>query len=65
MKVLSVALVVGALAAFAEQALQKPAAPPGSDKGRQADLAAIEKLHQQDIAATLPWKCFRAMGIRE
>jgi uncharacterized protein (TIGR02246 family) len=25
----------------------------GSDGGREADLAAIEKLHQQDIAATL------------
>ena len=53
MKVLSVALVVGALTAFAEQVVQKPAASVGSDKGRDADLAAIEKLHQQDIAATL------------
>ena len=47
MKVLSVALVVGALTAFAEQVIQKPAASAGSDR------AAIEKLHQQDIAATL------------
>ena len=53
MKVLSVAVVVGALTAFAEQVVQKPAASVGSDKGRDADLAAIEKLHQQDIAATL------------
>ena len=53
MKVLSVALVVGALTAFAEQVVQKPAASVGSDKGRDADRAAIEKLHQQDIAATL------------
>jgi uncharacterized protein (TIGR02246 family) len=53
MKVLSVALIVGALTVFAEQVVQKPAAPVGSDKGRDADLAAIEKLHQQDIAATL------------
>jgi ketosteroid isomerase-like protein len=53
MKVLSVALVVGALTAFAEHVSQKPGAAVGSDKGRDADLAAIEKLHQQDIAATL------------
>ena len=53
MKVLSVALVVGALTAFAEQEVQKPAASVGSDKGRDADVAAIEKFHQQDIAATL------------
>ena len=53
MKVLSVAVVVGALTAFAEQAVQKPAASAGRDKGRDADLAAIEKLHQQDVAATL------------
>ena len=53
MKVLSVAVVVGALTALAEQVVQRPAASAGSDKGRDADLAAIEKLHQQDIAATL------------
>ena len=29
------------------------AGSPGSDKGRDSDFAAIEKLHQQDIAATL------------
>ena len=53
MTVLSVAVVVGVLAAFADQGVQKPAAFAGSDSGRDADLAAIEKLHQQDIAATL------------
>ena len=41
MKVLSVAVVVGTLIAAAEQV------------GRDTDLAAIEKLHQQDVAATL------------
>jgi ketosteroid isomerase-like protein len=49
----SVAVVVGALTALAGQVAQRPATPAGSDKGRTADLAAIEKLHQQDIAATL------------
>lgn len=54
MKVLSVAVVVGALTAFAEQVGQNPAASVGTDRqGRDADRAAIEKLHQQDIAATL------------
>ena len=53
MKVLSVAVVVGALTALAGQVVQGPAASAGSDRGRDADLAAIEKLHQQDIAATL------------
>jgi uncharacterized protein (TIGR02246 family) len=54
MKVLSVAVVVGALTAFGEPVVQKPAASVGSDRGgRDADRAAIEKLHQQDIAATL------------
>jgi ketosteroid isomerase-like protein len=32
---------------------QGPAAPAGSQTGRAADLAAIEKLRQQDIAATV------------
>jgi ketosteroid isomerase-like protein len=53
MKVLSVAVVVGALTALAGQVVQGPAVSAGSDRGRDADLAAIEKLHQQDIAATL------------
>jgi ketosteroid isomerase-like protein len=54
MKVLFAAVVVGALTAFAEQVVQKPAASVGSHSGRRdTDRAAIEKLHQQDIAATL------------
>ena len=35
------------------QALQGPVASAGSQRGRAADLAAIEKVRQQDIAATL------------
>ncbi len=53
MKVRSVAVVVGALSALAGQMVQGPAASAGSDRGRDADIAAIEKFHQQDIAATL------------
>ena len=53
MKVLSVAVFVGALTALAGQVVQRPAAPAGSDRGRDTDLAAIEKLHQRDIAATV------------
>ncbi len=33
--------------------VQGQVASAGSDRGRDADLAAIEKLHQHDIAATL------------
>jgi ketosteroid isomerase-like protein len=43
------AVVFCALADLAGHVVQGP----GSDAGRQADLAAIEKFHQQDIAATL------------
>src|SRR5262245_49668985 len=53
MRVRSVAVVVCALSALAGEALQGPAMSAGSDRSRAADLAAIEKLHQQDIAATL------------
>ncbi len=53
MRVLSVAVVAGALTALAGQMVQGQASSAGSDRGRDADLAAIEKLHQQDIAATL------------
>jgi uncharacterized protein (TIGR02246 family) len=53
MTVRSVAVVVCALTAMAGHALQGPAPSAGSDRGRDADVAAIEKLHQQDIAATL------------
>ncbi len=48
-----IAAVAGALTASARSVVQGPAASAGSDRGRAADLAAIEKLHQQDIAATL------------
>jgi ketosteroid isomerase-like protein len=53
MRVNSVAVVVCALTALAGQVLQRPAAPAGTQQDRAADLAAIEKLRQQDIAATL------------
>jgi uncharacterized protein (TIGR02246 family) len=53
MRVRSVAVAVCALTALAAQVLQGQAASARSDGGRAADLAAIEKLHQQDIAATL------------
>jgi len=49
----SVAVVLCAVAVLAGHVLQGSAAAGGSDGGRQADLVAIEKLHQQDIAATL------------
>jgi ketosteroid isomerase-like protein len=51
--VLSVAVVVGALTALAGQVVRGPAPSAGSNRGREADLAAIEKLHQQEVAATL------------
>jgi uncharacterized protein (TIGR02246 family) len=53
MNVLSVAVVVGALTALAGQVIHGQAASAGRDRGRDADLAAIQKLHQQDIAATV------------
>ena len=53
MRVRSVAVFVCALIAIAGEVLQGPAASAGNDKDRTADLAAIEKLRQQDIAATL------------
>ena len=53
MRLRSVAVVVCALIAMAGQVLQGPAASAGSDKDRAADRAAIEKLFQQDIAATV------------
>jgi uncharacterized protein (TIGR02246 family) len=52
MRVRSAAVVICALIAMAGQ-VQGPAASAGSDKERTADLAAIEKLYEQDIAATL------------
>jgi len=53
MKVLSVSVVVGALTTLTGQVVQGPAAPVGRNRGLDADLAAIERLHQRDIAATL------------
>jgi ketosteroid isomerase-like protein len=53
MRVNSVAVVVCALVVLAGQVVQRPAALAGSQTDRAADRAAIEKLHQQDIAATL------------
>ena len=47
------AVVFCALAVLASHVVQGSGASAGSDAGRQADLAGIEKLHQQDIAATL------------
>jgi uncharacterized protein (TIGR02246 family) len=53
MRVRSVAVVVWALIAMAGQVLQGLTASAKGDKERAADLAAIEKLYEQDIAATL------------
>ena len=54
MKAVSIAVVVGALTAFAEQVVQYPAASVGGQRGGlDADRAAIERIHQQDIAATI------------
>ena len=43
----------GAVAPFAGQVVQGPAASAGSDSGHDADRAAIEKLKQQDVTATV------------
>jgi uncharacterized protein (TIGR02246 family) len=53
MRVRSVAVLVCVLTAIAAEVLQGPAASAGSDQDRTADRAAIEKLWQQDIAATV------------
>jgi ketosteroid isomerase-like protein len=53
MKALSIAAVVGALSAFGGQVVQKQSVPVETDRGHDANRSAIEKLHQQDIAATL------------
>jgi ketosteroid isomerase-like protein len=52
MRVLSVAVFVGALA-LADEVVQRPAASVGSDRDREPDRAAIEKLKQQEVTATL------------
>jgi ketosteroid isomerase-like protein len=47
------AVVFCMLAVSAGHVAQGPGASAGSNAGRQADLAGMEKAHQQDIAATL------------
>jgi ketosteroid isomerase-like protein len=49
----SIAVVLFGLAVLVGQGLPEGGAPAQTDVQRQADLAAIEKLHQHDIAATL------------
>ena len=46
-------VVFCALAVLASHVVQGSGASAGSNAGRQADLASIEKFHQRDIAATL------------
>ena len=53
MRLHAMTVVVCALAALGGQAGHGPAVAAGSQPGRAADLAAIEKLRQQDIAATV------------
>src|SRR5688572_29985603 len=53
MRLHAVTLVVCALTALGGQVLHRPAVAAGGQPGRAADLAAIEKLRQQDIAATV------------
>ena len=49
----SVVLGLAALTALALHGVQGSGAPAGRDSARAADLAAIEKMRRQDIAATL------------
>src|SRR5688500_7862456 len=53
MRLYAVAVVVCALLAVGGQVLHGPAVAAGGQADRAADLAAIEKLRQQDVAATL------------
>jgi ketosteroid isomerase-like protein len=53
MRDIAVAVVACAVTVLAGHVLQGWSASAGSQTGRDADLAAIEKLRQQDIAATL------------
>jgi hypothetical protein len=53
MKSLSAAVVAFALTALSGRVLQGPAASAASIQDRAADRAAIEKLRQLDIAATV------------
>ena len=49
----SLAVVLCAFGALTVHLFQGPGLSAGTDEGRLADVAAIEKLRQQDIAATL------------
>jgi ketosteroid isomerase-like protein len=52
--ILRLAIVIFcSLAALASHVVQGSGASAGGNAGHQADLAGIEKFHQQDIAATL------------
>src|SRR5215813_4614643 len=53
MRLHSVVLGLSALAILPQVGGQGRGVSAGSEAGRAADLAAIEKLHQQDIAATV------------
>jgi uncharacterized protein (TIGR02246 family) len=53
MRLHAITAVVCALTALGGQVLHGPAVEAGSQPDRAADLAAIEKLRQQDIAATV------------
>ena len=53
MKLCLAVVVFCPLAVFASHVVQGSGASVGSNGGRQADLAGIEKFHQRDIAATL------------
>jgi ketosteroid isomerase-like protein len=53
MRLQSTAVVVCALTTLGGHVLHGPAESAGSQRDRAADLAAIEKLRQQDITATL------------
>jgi uncharacterized protein (TIGR02246 family) len=48
-----VAVVAGALTSSAGPVVQGPTAPAGSDSGHDADRAAIERLKQDDVVATV------------
>ena len=49
----SLAVVLFGVAIVTGRASQGQGSSAGTDQGRQADLAAIERLRQQDIAATI------------
>ena len=49
----TVAVVAGAVTPLAGQVAQGSAAAVGTERGQDADWAAIEKIKQQDVAATI------------